>query len=251
LTSEEKSVLRNFIYLIEYLRAPAEEVLRNEESILVDMGDGLLVYFDEGKPIPFDTNTVTDWVDFDLKANVNVGNKANISSGENENTEVATLSPAPTKTPTAVDWRQLIQLSEGDLMQLKFVSQKYKMLNNEEVLNYFWEGVDSYNEDMVLGAIQELISRQQWDWFFEQARLKLLLKDFSSRRQNNVVVEDPRFWLQMFFSWVLENHLGMTEERTKKWALYFNNLLLKYNYQQYKGLLSFDKSSQKLKWFQK
>lgn len=239
LTAEEKMVLRNFIYIVEYLRAPAEEVLRDEESALVDMGNGVSIYFDGGDTVVFDNSEMKDWVEFDPGVQKTAG-----PTSEAPATELAAVTPAR-------DWRQLIQLSENDLMQLKFVSQKYKLLNNEEVLNYFWEGVDSYNEEMVLGAIQELISRQQWDWFFGQTRLKLLLKDFSSRRLNHVPTEDPRFWLQVFFEWILEEHLGMTEERTKKWALYFNNLLLKYDYQQYKGLLSFDKNSQKLQWFQK
>jgi|GEM_PF-5390505 len=245
LTAEEKMVLRNFIYVIEYLRAPAEEVLRDEESALVDMGNGVSIYFDGGETVVFDDNEMKDWIEFDpgLKKTAATTPPAGPTSAA-----PATELAAVTSTR---DWRQLIQLSENDLMQLKFVSQKYKLLNNEEVLNYFWEGVDSYNEEMVLGAIQELISRQQWDWFFGQTRLKLLLKDFSSRRPNHVPTEDPRFWLQVFFEWILEEHLGMTEERTKKWALYFNNLLLKYDYQQYKGLLSFDKNSQKLQWFQK
>ncbi|HOX97372.1 MAG TPA: hypothetical protein PL066_03425 [bacterium] len=245
LTAEEKMVLRNFIYVIEYLRAPAEEVLRDEESALVDMGNGVSIYFDGGETFVFDDNEMKGWIEFDpgLKKTAATTPPAGPTS-EAPATELAAVTPTR-------DWRQLIQLSENDLMQLKFVSQKYKLLNNEEVLNYFWEGVDSYNEEMVLGAIQELISRQQWDWFFGQTRLKLLLKDFSSRRPNHVPTEDPRFWLQVFFEWILEEHLGMTEERTKKWALYFNNLLLKYDYQQYKGLLSFDKNSQKLQWFQK
>ncbi len=245
LTAEEKMVLRNFIYVIEYLRAPAEEVLRDEESALVDMGNGVSIYFDGGETVVFDDNEMKDWIEFDpgLKKTAATTPPAGPTSAAPA-TELAAVTPTR-------DWRQLIQLSENDLMQLKFVSQKYKLLNNEEVLNYFWEGVDSYNEEMVLGAIQELISRQQWDWFFGQTRLKLLLKDFSSRRPNHVPTEDPRFWLQVFFEWILEEHLGMTEERTKKWALYFNNLLLKYDYQQYKGLLSFDKNSQKLQWFQK
>lgn len=244
LTSDEKLALRNLIYVVEYLRAPAEEVISNEETVFIKDTDGSYVLIDDGEVSVYfpDDEILKNFESYnggDLK---NKQVKASAVSAETEKSE--------STSPTTFDLRQIIQLSESDLLQLKFVTQKYKSLGNEEVINYFWEGLEAYNLDMVLGAVQELIVRQQWDDFIVLPRLRLLIKDFNSRKQVVPNMDEPRARLRLFFEWLLEEQLGLTDEKTKKWALYFSNLLLKYNYGQYKNLLIFDKQTQKLKWFE-
>lgn len=241
LTADEKLALRNLIYVIEYLRLPAEEVLLDEETIFIKDSDGSYVLIDDGDVSVYlpDSEFLKDFEEY--------GGSLKLSSQKTVSSPSVERSSAPS---TELDLKQLIQLPESDLLQLKFVTQKYKTLNNEEVINYFWEGVESYNLDMVLGAVQELITRQQWDDFVTLPRLKLLIKDFNSRRQLVPNMEEPRAQLRLFFEWLLEEHFGLTDEKTKKWALYFSNLLLKKNYAQYKNLLVFDKQAQKLKWFE-
>jgi len=246
LTIDEKAVLRNLIYVIEYLRAPAEDVLAGEESMFVKLNDGSYSYVENGQVqiINIDADERKKYqVLSDLWA------KTLETSVESSSDKIADASVVLQTSVSTPDIRQIIQLSESDLLQLKFVTQKYKSLGNEEVINYFWEGLEAYNLDMVLGAVQELIVRQQWDDFIALPRLRLLIKDFNSRKQVVPNVDEPRARLRLLFEWLLEEQLGLTDEKTKKWALYFSNLLLKYNYAQYKNLLIFDKQTQKLKWF--
>lgn len=251
LTSDEKMRLRNLIYIIEYLRAPAEDVLMNEETMLIRDEDGSDVFIDEGKVTVYwpgneDAQAFSEFTKNWRKVKANASN--NVINKVADAKDVLTATPStPAATP---DLKQLIQLSESDLLQLKFITQKYKSLNNEEVINYFWEGLEAYNLDMVLGAVQEMITRRQWDDFVVLPRLRLLIKDYNSRKQVVMNMDEPRARLRLFFEWLLEEHLGLTDEKTKKWALYFSNLLLKNEYSQYKNLLVFDKQSQKLKWFE-
>ncbi len=247
LTTDEKIALKNLIYVVEYLRAPAEETLLNEETNFFSIDENTYGLIEDGEL------TIFDKKDMDDQYHKFVPSKKSTQTTENK---IFSLTGLPVEQPVinnvsgVLDYKQLVQLSENDLLQLKFVTQKYKSLNNEEVVNYFWEGYESYNLEMVLGAVQELITRQQWDDFVTLPRLKLLLKDFNSRRQLFQNTDDPRARLRLFFEWLLEEHLGLTDDKTKKWALYFNNLLLKNNYLQYKNLLAFDKQTQKLKWFE-
>ncbi|HPL93339.1 MAG TPA: hypothetical protein PLB38_03595 [bacterium] len=251
LTSDEKSALRNLIYIIEYLRAPAEEVLMNEETMLIKDEDGSDVFIEDGKVTVYLPGNEDAQAFSEFTKNLRKVKSSASNNVVNKITDTkAGLTSTPSTPAPTPDLKQLIQLSESDLVQLKFVTQKYKSLNNEEVINYFWEGVEAYNLDMVLGAVQEMITRRQWDDFVVLPRLRLLIKDYNSRKQVVANMDEPRARLRLFFEWLLEEHLGLTDEKTKKWALYFSNLLLKNEYSQYKNLLVFDKQSQKLKWFE-
>jgi hypothetical protein len=238
LTSDEKAALRNFIYIIEYLRAPAEDMIVNEETNFFQIDENTYGLIEDGDLSTFDMAKMRSRFQKFIPASSTTENVVGNEKSEEGNDKAVS------------NFRQIIQLSESDLLQLKFVTQKYKSLSNEEVINYFWEGLEAYNLDMVLGAVQELITRQQWNDFVVLPRLKLLIKDFNSRQQTVINMDEPRSRLRLFFEWLLEEHLGLTDEKTKKWALYFSNLLLKNNYEQYKNLLVFDKQAQKLKWFE-
>lgn len=246
LTADEKVALKNFIYVVEYLRAPAEETLLNEETNFFTIDENTYGLIEDGEMSVYDKRELSKqyrkFVSSKKSAPEETTETGNLASEEN-------IAPVAA-TPPAIDFKQLVQLSESDLVQLKFVSQKYKALNDEEVINYFWEGYESYNLEMVLGAIQELIVRKQWSSFIALPRLRLLVKDYNSRRRSLMNMDEPRTWLRLCLELVLEEHLGLTEDKTKKWSLYFTNLLLKYEYDQYRGVLLFDKQSQKLKWFE-
>jgi len=251
LDDKEKEAVKNLIYLLEYLRSDAKETLAKEEDYVVNLGNNKYLQMQDGvlkeieipqADIEFSEGLARIWHEVQKNGSSNKKvekkDKKEISQRTETNKEIKKLI------------KEKIQLSEEELINFRHIIQKFHALKDTEIMDRFWEGLDSYNKYMLMGAMQELVHRKQWQEIWNIPRLRLLLNDYRSRKlkQLSIDPENKKENLKVLLSFLLENHLSLPIVNARKWELYLVNLLVKNGYNEYKDLIIFDNESQKLKW---
>jgi hypothetical protein len=255
LSDKEKEAVKNLIYLLEYLRSDAEETLVKEEDYVVSLGNNKYLQMHNGElkeveieqeDIDFSEGIAEIW------AEVQGGSEGDEKAKTDIKKDISKIvSPKSSNINKII--KQKIQLSEEELINFRHMIEKYRALEDSEIMNYFWEGLDSYNKYMLMGAMQELVHRKQWKEIWEISRLRLLLNDYRSRKLKQLAIDSKNVKenLKVLLTFLLENHLSLPIANARKWELYLVNLLVKNGYSEYKDLIYFDSESQKLKWEEK
>lgn len=257
LEEKEKNHVKGLIYLVEFLRSDIEEIFSQDVDLIYDFGDGKRIGYSNGEAVVYEDDPqieslIASAESFLLKGSTKKKeeNSKGVQSKDNKKSERKVIKRNVNVNKII---KQKIQLSEEELINFRHMIQKYRAIEDSEIMNYFWEGLDSYNKYMLMGAMQELIHRKQWGEIWEISRLRLLLNDYRSRKLKQLAVDPKNVKenLKVLLSFLLESHLSLPIANARKWELYLVNLLVKNGYSEYKDLIYFDSESQKLKWEEK
>lgn len=253
LKKEEKEAVKNLIYLIEYLRTDVEEIFSQEANLLYDFGEEGTVGYIDGKYVELKPDPLSDKL-IDLAYQLNEEKSSNPKvpgASKIEQVEASKLEEkAAAEKQNINQLKAKVQLSEEEMINFRNIVAKYKTLPDEDIMNYFWEGIDSYNKYLIMGALQELVRRKMWDDLWDLPRLRLLLNDYRSRKLKDLSVDptDKKMQLKVLLMFLLEQHLSLPLDNAKKWSLYLINYLVKNNYSEYQDLIYFDQKEGRLEW---